>query len=83
MSFSCCDMLLPVNEDNEFRPAYVPRRSRGGGGACRHANSHLKCPPFLVDLKDEPEWGDLKIEGYIGGKLVKTVTMSAAAWMRL
>ena len=39
---------------------------------------HLAYPPFVTNLRprlDVP-WGDLKIEGYIGGKLVITKQMS-------
>jgi beta-galactosidase len=39
--------------------------------------AHLKYPPFSVGLaKYDDHWGDLKIEGYIGGKLVVTRLMS-------
>ncbi len=43
---------------------------------------HLKYPPFVLDftkldLKNfKAGWGDLRIEGYIGGKLVITKTLS-------
>ena len=38
---------------------------------------HLKHPPFRADLAKATEnWGDLKIEGYIGGKLAGTFTAS-------
>jgi beta-galactosidase len=39
---------------------------------------NLKYPPFIVEIVDLPlnPWGDLKIEGYIGGKLVKTLVLS-------
>jgi beta-galactosidase len=38
---------------------------------------NLKRPPFMPNLaKQVGHWGDLKIDGYIGGKLVKTRTMS-------
>ncbi len=38
---------------------------------------HLKYPPFMPTLAGHRfTWGDLKIEGYIGGKLVKSRTMS-------
>jgi beta-galactosidase len=41
---------------------------------------NLKYPPFIMDLGYLPlnPWGDLKIEGYIGAKLVKTVTLSGS-----
>jgi beta-galactosidase len=44
----------------------------------------LKYPPFIADLqkmdlsKFHPEWGDLRIEGYIGGKLAATRTLSGS-----
>jgi beta-galactosidase len=46
----------------------------------RKTYTHLKYPPFLMDLGELPlsPWGDLKIEGYIGGKLVKTLVLSGS-----
>jgi beta-galactosidase len=46
----------------------------------RRTYAHLKYPPFLMDLGNLPlsPWGDLKIEGYIGGKLVKTLVLSGS-----
>jgi beta-galactosidase len=39
--------------------------------------AHLKYAPFVANLADHFEhWGDLRIEGYIGGKLVITKTLS-------
>ncbi|WP_420236093.1 glycoside hydrolase family 2 TIM barrel-domain containing protein [Telmatobacter bradus] len=41
---------------------------------------HLKYPPFRANLaKAMEDWGDLKIEGYIGGKLSGTFTASGKA----
>ena len=39
---------------------------------------HLKYPPFVENIRRgiNGPWGDLKIEGYIGGKLVVTKMMS-------
>ncbi len=38
---------------------------------------HLRYAPFTLDLGDPwHKWGDLKLEGYIGGKLVITKTYS-------
>ncbi|MDR3739579.1 MAG: glycoside hydrolase family 2 TIM barrel-domain containing protein [Terracidiphilus sp.] len=45
---------------------------------------HLKYPPFVLETqkldlsKFHPEWGDLRMEGYIGGKLVATRTLSGS-----
>ena len=44
----------------------------------RKTYPHLKYPPFVINLKPKliDKWGVLKIEGYIGGKLVGTRQMS-------
>jgi len=46
----------------------------------RQTYAHLKYPPFMMDLGDLPlnPWGDLKIEGYLGGKLAKTLVLSGS-----
>lgn len=46
----------------------------------RSTYAHLRYPPFTMDLGELPlsPWGDLKIEGYIGGKLRKTLTLSGS-----
>jgi len=39
--------------------------------------NHLKYPPFILDLRDfQAGWGDLRIDGYLGGKLVITKSLS-------
>jgi beta-galactosidase len=45
----------------------------------RRAFPNLKYPPFTMDLGTfwDP-WGDLKIEGYLKGKLAKTLTLSGS-----
>jgi beta-galactosidase len=45
----------------------------------RRAFPNLKYPPFTMDLGAfwDP-WGDLKIEGYLKGKLAKTLTLSGS-----
>jgi beta-galactosidase len=44
----------------------------------RKTYPNLKFPPFVINLKQKliDKWGILKIEGYIGGKLVGTRKMS-------
>jgi beta-galactosidase len=44
----------------------------------RKTYPHLKYPPFVINLKPKllDKWGVLKIEGFIGGKLVGTRQMS-------
>jgi beta-galactosidase len=46
----------------------------------RQTFPHLKYPPFMMDLGELPlsPWGDVKIEGYIGGKLAKTLVLSGS-----
>jgi beta-galactosidase len=46
----------------------------------RKTYPHIPHPPFFMNLGELPlkPWGDLKIEGYIGGKLVKTLTLSGS-----
>jgi beta-galactosidase len=46
----------------------------------RQTYPHLKHPPFVVDLTHLSfgEWADLKIEGYLGGKLAITRTLSGS-----
>ncbi len=68
----------PICSNCEHLKIYVGGRLQSEADPDRATYSHLKYPPFVVTITDEPEWGDLKIEGYIGGKLVKTVTMSGS-----
>lgn len=44
----------------------------------RKTYPHLKYPPFVINVKDSlfKKWGDLRIEGYIGGKKVIERKMS-------
>lgn len=46
----------------------------------RKTYPNLKYPPFVINLKPKliDKWGVLKIEGYIGGKLVGTRQMSGS-----
>ena len=70
----CADLLqLRSPEAVSGRQAEVGSRPRP-----QAPTANLKHPLFDVDISDLPlnPWGDLKIEGYIQGKLVKTVTLS-------
>ncbi len=67
---------VPVCSNCEHLKFFINGRLQKEADPDRATYPHLKYAPFMVDLKDEPEWGDLRIEGYIGGKLVKTVNMS-------
>jgi beta-galactosidase len=46
----------------------------------RKTYAHLKYPPFIMDLGEQnlSPFGDLKIEGYLGGKLAKTLVLSSS-----
>jgi len=68
--------IVPICSNCDHLKIFVNGRLRKESEPDRAAYGHLKYPPFLVEISDEPEWGDLEIEGYIGGKLVKTVTLS-------
>jgi hypothetical protein len=48
------------------------------------AFGNLKYPPFMMNLGNLPlnPWGDLKIEGYIKGRLAKTLTLPAREKIR-
>lgn len=65
---SNCDRIR-VYYDGKFKKEFEPDRE---------TFPHLKHPPFMMNIGPVPlnPWGDLKIEGYIGDKLVKTLTLS-------
>jgi beta-galactosidase len=62
---------LKVYYAGEFKQEIEPDRA---------TYKNLKYPPFFIDLGYLPlnPWGDLKIEAYIGGKVVKTLTLSGS-----
>jgi beta-galactosidase len=57
---------------------YIGNRVAAEANPDRETFPNLKYPPFVVNLRPAVGrgWGDLKIEGYIGGKLVITKRMS-------
>ncbi len=67
---------VPICSNCDHLKIYVADRLHTEADPDRTTYGHLKYPPFLVRITDRPAWGDLKIEGYIAGKLVKTVTLS-------
>jgi beta-galactosidase len=69
---------VPICSNCDQLKIFVNGRLQKEADPDRTTYGHLKYPPFLVEIKDGPEWGDLKIEGYIAGKLVKTLTMSGS-----
>ena len=67
--------VVPICSNCEHLKIYVGGTLQKEVDPDRATYGHLKYPPFVTEIR-EGSWGDLKIEGYIGGKLVKTVTMS-------
>jgi len=64
--------IVPVCSNCEHLKLYIDGRLKTEADPDRATYGHLKYPPFLVNLSDLPlnPWGDLRIEGYIGGKKV-------------
>jgi beta-galactosidase len=71
---------VPVLSNCERIKVYVEGRAPVEVEPDRKTFPNLKHPPFIVDISDLPlnPWGDLKIEGYIGGKLAKTLVLSGS-----
>ena len=67
---SNCDRLK-IYYAGEFKKEIEPDRQ---------TYPHLKYPPFTMNIGDIPlnPWGDLKVEGYLNGKLVKTLVLSGS-----
>jgi beta-galactosidase len=70
------DALICSNCDK--LKVYVADKLIGEAEADRKTYPNLKYPPFSINMKNGmfKNWGDLRIEGYIGGKLVGTRKMS-------
>jgi beta-galactosidase len=70
--------VVPVCSNCEHLKLYIAGKLKTEADPDRKAYAHLKYPPFLVNLSDLPldPWGDLRIEGYIGGKLAISKTYS-------
>lgn len=66
--------IVPVCSNCEHLKLYIDGALHCEADPDRKTFAHLKYPPFMVDLSNLPlnPWGDLKIEGYIGGKLAMT-----------
>jgi len=69
---------VPICSNCDHLKIYVAGKLQSEADPDRENYGHLKHPPFIVKIGDEPQWGDLRIEGYIGGKLVKTATLSGS-----
>jgi beta-galactosidase len=68
---------VPILSNCDHLKIYYDGKLRQELDPDRKTYAHLKYPPFIMDfgIPLNP-WGDLKIEGYIKGKLVKTQTLS-------
>jgi beta-galactosidase len=70
--------LAPVLSNCDHVKVYIGGRLKAEADPDRQQFGNLPHPPFMVDLTGcrFDRWGDLKIEGYIGGKLVATRILS-------
>jgi len=64
--------IVPVCSNCEHLKLYIDGTLKTEAEPDRATYGHLKYPPFLVNLSNLPlnPWGDLRIDGYIGGKKV-------------
>lgn len=71
---------VPVLSNCDRIKVHVPGRAPVEVEPDRKTFPHLRYPPFLVDISRLPlnPWGDLKIEGYLNGKLAKTLVLSGS-----
>ena len=69
---------MPICSNCDHLKIYLDGKLQWEADPDRKTYGNLKHPPFLVKIADLPlqPWGDLTIEGYIGGKLVKTLKLS-------
>jgi beta-galactosidase len=72
-----------VSSNCEHLKFYVSGKLVAEADPNRAEFAHLKYPPFAADLSEHVNpWGDLRIEGYIGSKLVISKTLSGAGVAR-
>jgi beta-galactosidase len=67
-----------ISSNCEHLKIYIGTRLVLEADPDRNTFPHLQYPPFLTNLREgiRGGWGDLKIEGYIAGKLVVTKMLS-------
>ena len=72
---------VPVLSNCDHLKIYYAGKLQTEADPDRKTFPHLKYPPFMVDLGHMPQspWGDVKIEGYLAGKLAKTLVLSGSA----
>ncbi len=70
--------IVPVSSNCDHLKIYIGSELKTEADPDRKLYPNLEHPPFLVDLSNcrFDRWGDLKIEGYLGGKLVATRIIS-------
>ncbi|HEY6988269.1 MAG TPA: glycoside hydrolase family 2 TIM barrel-domain containing protein [Bryobacteraceae bacterium] len=64
--------MVPVCSNCDHLKLYINGALKIEANPDRATFAHLKYPPFMVNLSDLPlnPWGDLRIDGYLGGKKV-------------
>ena len=72
--------IVPILSNCDHLKLYYNGRPYAEVDPDRKTFAHLPHPPFMADLTKArfDRWGELKIEGYIGGKLVKTRILSGS-----
>ncbi|HWB83913.1 MAG TPA: glycoside hydrolase family 2 TIM barrel-domain containing protein [Bryobacteraceae bacterium] len=72
--------VVPICSNCDHLKIYYNGRLHSEADPDRETFPHLKYPPFTVHLTNLSfgSWGDLKIEGYIKGKLVATRSLSGS-----
>lgn len=67
-----------ISSNCDHLKIYIGDRLVADTGPDKENFPHLKYPPFVTNIRDGigKGWGDLKIEGYLDGKLVATKMMS-------
>ncbi|MGO9131075.1 MAG: glycoside hydrolase family 2 protein [Bryobacteraceae bacterium] len=70
--------LVPICSNCDHLIVYIGGQVKAEADPDRKEFGNLAHPPFLVNLTDcwTEQWGDLRIEGYLGGKLAITRTFS-------
>ncbi len=71
---------VPVCSNCDHLKVYLDGKLKWEADPDRKTYGSLKHPPFVLTIQDLPlqPWGDLTIEGYIGGKLMKTLRLSGS-----
>ena len=70
--------IAMVSSNCEHLKIYIGKNLVADVGSDRENFPHLKYPPFVTNIRSgiNKGWGDMTLEGYIGGKLVITKKLS-------